>query len=180
MSNIVLVGMPGCGKSTVGVLLAKVLGYPFIDTDLIIQHEEKRLLQNIIDTDGIDAFLGIEGRIVSELRVSNHVIATGGSVIYSQEAMQNLKSDGLVVYLHLEYEEVFSRIRNIKSRGIAMEKGQTLLELYNKRIPLYEKYQDISIQCTGKNIEETVEAVMDRITKFCNDNGNKANIQLDI
>lgn len=157
--------MPGCGKSTIGVLLAKALGRPFVDTDLMIQQEENRLLQEIIDRDGIKVFLDIEERVVAGLDAGRSIIATGGSVVYGKKAMEHLKEIGWVVYLQLEYEEVESRIKNMKSRGIAIGKGQTLMDLYRERIPLYEKYQDMTVECSGKDIEETVSLLKERLQK---------------
>jgi len=163
--NIVLIGMPGSGKSTIGVLLAKALGMPFIDTDLIIQQKNGKLLQEIIDSEGLERFLEIEEQVVLDLDVEEYVIATGGSVIYKEKGMQSLKRNGLMVYLELEYAEIESRIKNMKTRGIAMQKGYTLLRLYNERIPLYKKYADIVVNCSGKGIEETVEAIVNALHK---------------
>jgi len=158
--NIVLIGMPGSGKSTIGVLLAKALGLPFIDTDLLIQQSQNKLLQDIINQEGIQKFLKIEEKVVSQMDVEGHVIATGGSVIYSPHAMSKLEQRGIVVYLELEYEEIERRIKNIKTRGIVMEKGCTLWKLYEERVPLYKKYADIVVNCSDKDIEEVVETVI--------------------
>lgn len=128
--NIVLIGMSGAGKSTLGVLLAKALGMDFIDTDLIIQQLEGRLLQEIIDHEGIDKFMEIEEKIVSELELNNCVISTGGSVIYSNKAMNALKQVGQIVYLHVPYEEIQKRLINITTRGIVMKKGNSLKDVY--------------------------------------------------
>lgn len=158
--NIVLIGMPGAGKSTIGVLLAKALKMPFIDTDLLIQQKENRYLQEIINTDGIEMFLKIEEEVLMNLNARRSVIATGGSAVYSPGAMLHLKQNGITVYLHLEYEKLEKRLKDIKSRGIAMAEGQSLLDLYNERIPLYWKYADLTIDCSEKNMEEIViEAV---------------------
>ncbi|MCX7710074.1 MAG: shikimate kinase [Clostridia bacterium] len=163
MKNIVLIGMPGSGKSTIGVLLAKAVGMPFVDTDIVIQQETGRLLQDIINKDGIKSFLEIEERVVSRLNLKDHVIATGGSVVYSRRAMERLQSNSIIVYLQLTYEEVEARIKNITTRGIAMEKGQTLYDLYQERIALYEQYQDMVIPCTGKSVEEVIGEVKKKI-----------------
>ena len=156
MDNIVLIGMPGVGKSSAGVVLAKVLGYEFVDTDLVIQREEKRLLKDIIAMDGNDAFLVIENKINAGIDVHNSVIATGGSVIYGKEAMEHLKNIGTVVYLRASLETIQSRLLNLEGRGVAMKNGQSLEDLYYERIPLYEQYADMIIDMDGSTIEETV------------------------
>ena len=158
--NIVLVGMPGAGKSTVGVLLAKAMKMPFADTDLLIQEKEDQALQDIIDTAGLEQFLKIEERVILELTYKGHVIATGGSVVYSEAAMRHLKDHGVVVYLELPYLEVEQRINNITTRGIAMGPGESLLDIYKQRVPLYEKHADITVSCTGSNMEEVVEKII--------------------
>jgi len=168
VKNIVLIGMPGAGKSTVGVLLAKALGMPFIDTDLKIQEEEGKLLQEIIDTKGIEQFIKIEERVALNLNVKNHVIATGGSIIYGQLAMEHLKKNGLLVYLKLPYKEIERRVKNITTRGIAMAKGQTLLELYKERVILYERYADIIVDCSNKTIEDIVSIIKKKVRFYGN------------
>lgn len=162
-NNIILIGMPGAGKSTIGVLLAKALKKPFIDTDLIIQEKQNRYLQEIIDADGIDKFLSIEKSTILDLTARNHLIATGGSAVYSEEALLHLK--GKVVYLKLGLEEIERRIINIKSRGIALKPGESLAELYNERVPLYEKYADIIVDCSGKDVEEVVNEIKGTVSK---------------
>lgn len=159
MGNIVLTGMPGAGKSTVGVVLAKKLGYTFLDTDLIIQERESRLLHEIIGQDGLDAFLKKENEVNAALEAKNAVIATGGSVVYGTEAMAHLASIGTVIYLKLGYNELESRLGNLYKRGVAMREGQTLSSLYEERIPLYEKYADITIDCSQKSIREVVQEI---------------------
>ncbi len=158
--NIVLIGMPGAGKSTVGVLLAKTLGMLFIDTDLLIQ-EEGRLLQEIIDGDGIKKFLKIEENVVLQVDAKNSVIATGGSVIYSKNVINHLKERGKLIYLKLGYDEIERRINNMSSRGIAIGKDQKLIDLYNERIVWYEKYADIIIDCSDATIEDVVQKIVD-------------------
>lgn len=148
--------MPGAGKSTVGVLLAKALSRTFVDTDLIVQAAEGRRLQDIIDEDGLDAFRAIEERHVLAIDVDNAVIATGGSVPYSEKAMAHLKANGTVVYLQLPLEEVLRRITNMDSRGIAIAPGQSFEALYAERLPLYERYADITIACNGLTHEQVV------------------------
>lgn len=156
IKNIILIGMPGSGKSTVGVLLAKALGLNFIDTDLIIQKKTGKLLQNIIDNEGIDSFIRIEEKVLQKINVVGHVIATGGSAIYSDIAMNHLKINGLLIYLNVSYKEIERRINNIKTRGIAMIKGGSLWDLYIERTQLYEMYADITIDCDGNDVEDIV------------------------
>ncbi len=160
MKNIVLIGMPGCGKSTVGVLLAKAMGFRFIDTDLVIQNRTGRLLQQIIDEEGLDAFCIEEERaIMSVEERSGCVIATGGSAVYSRSAMLYLKQSGYVYYLSLPVEQVEKRIRNITTRGIAMRKGDSIADVFRRRRQLYEEYADITVDCSGKTLEETVAEI---------------------
>ena len=163
--NIVLIGMPGCGKSTVGVVLAKALEYSFIDSDLIIQRREKMSLQKIINSKGIKSFLKAEEDAVFTIFEDDAVIATGGSVVYSDKAMTYLKENGIVIYLRLPFEEIEKRLVNIKTRGVAMEKGATLLSLFKERTPLYEKWADITIDTSGLTLEETVERIIDTAKK---------------
>lgn len=158
--NIILIGMPGAGKSTVGVLLAKAMTCNFLDTDISIQRREKKQLQDIISEQGLDAFIAIENAVLSRLEVDGCVIATGGSAVYSAEAMAHLKSIGTVVYIRLSLEEILRRVNNITTRGIAMKKGKTLADVYAERVPLYEKYADIVVDGEGSSIEEAVERVI--------------------
>ena len=159
MDNIVLIGMPGVGKSTVGVILAKILGYEFVDADLVIQKEEGKLLKDIIAQQGTDGFIQVENRVNSQLDVHHSVIATGGSVIYGKEAMAHLKEIGTVVYLKQSFRVLNRRLRNIRNRGVVLKEGQTLRDLYEERRVLYEKYADVIVDEYGLSIEETVEAV---------------------
>jgi shikimate kinase len=163
--NIVLIGMPGAGKSTIGIVLAKTLKKPFLDTDLLIQQREDELLQDIINKKGIAAFLKIEEEVVAGLNVKNHVIATGGSVVYSPLAMGALKEAGTLVYLPLAFEEIQKRIRNITTRGIAMNQGQSLKNLYHERLPLYEKYADIIVDCAGLRDEQVIAEIKNKLEK---------------
>lgn len=164
--NIVLIGMPGCGKSTIGVLLAKALLLDFIDTDLILQNKAGKSLVEIIAEIGNEGFKALENKVLSEIECINTVIATGGSAVYGEAAMRNLKANGITVYLKLPVEDIKARIHNISTRGIAMEKGVTIDELYLKRAPLYEKYADITVDCSDKGIEETVEIIKNLVVKF--------------
>ena len=163
--NIVLIGMPGSGKSTVGVILAKSLGVDFIDTDLLIQRRENRLLQDIIDKDGIDFFLDREMDTVLNVSSDNAVIATGGSVILREAAMNYLKKDGTVIFLDVSVGELEGRLSNIKTRGVAAEKGETVKDIYNKRISLYKKYADFTVDASTLSCEETVNAICEILNK---------------
>ncbi|MCD7871971.1 MAG: shikimate kinase [Clostridiales bacterium] len=158
--NIILIGMPGSGKSTCGVLAAKMLLKNFFDTDLLIQSIEGKRLQNIINEKGISGFKAAEEHAVLSLEISGAVIATGGSVVYSDKAMRHLKSLGKILYLHLSFESMEKRISNIKTRGIVLEHGSSLADMYKERLPLYEKYADITIECDNENIEETVKKIV--------------------
>jgi len=164
-TNIVLLGMPGSGKSTVGVLLAKCLGKEFIDTDLLIQKQEGRLLSKIIEEEGLERFIQIENRVNASVQAENSVIAPGGSAIYGKEAMEHLKEIGEVVYLKLSYRTVARRLGDLKKRGVVFRPGQSLRALYKERCPLYERYADYIVECDGKKIGETLEAVRDKIGK---------------
>lgn len=163
MSNLVLIGMPACGKSTVGVTLAKTLGMKFLDTDLLIQEREGALLQELIDTKGNDYFKKVEEYVLRSVETENTVISTGGSAVYYPEAMKHFKKNGKVIYLQVSYEEIEKRLNNITTRGITMAPGQTLRDLYDSRIKLYEMYADITIENNNANMEETVK----KITQTC-------------
>ena len=158
--NIVLIGMPGVGKSSLGVVLAKELGFEFVDADLLIQKREKRLLKEIIAQDGVDGFLKVEEEVNAEIEAERTIIATGGSVVYSQKAMEHLKSIGKVVYLKLNFDDLNNRLGNLKGRGVVLKDGQTLKSLYEERTPLYEKYADITVSEDGLNLEETLSNVL--------------------
>lgn len=162
-SNIVMIGMPGAGKSTAGVILAKVMGYSFVDADLVIQEREKRLLKDIIATEGVDGFLRVENDVLKSLNPENTVIATGGSAVYGSEAMEHLKEIGTVVYLKLPFDVINKRLGDIKGRGVVLKEGQTLYDLYVERTVLYEKYADLVIDESNKSIEETVEEIAKNI-----------------
>lgn len=155
--NFTLIGMPASGKSTVGVLLAKRLGYSFVDVDIMIQEKEKRLLKEIIAQEGTDGFMEVENRINASLDVDHSVIAPGGSVIYGKEAMEHLKEISTIVYLKLSYKDVERRLGNLVDRGVVLKDGMTLLDLYNERVPYYEKYADITVDETGQTAGETVD-----------------------
>ena len=159
MKNITLIGMPGAGKSTIGVILAKSLLCDFTDTDLIIQKKTGKSLCDILDERGTEGFLQLENDIICAESFENSVIATGGSAVYGEEAMAMLKKISTVVFLDVSVDELEKRLSNIKTRGVAMKKGTTVKELYNERLPLYEKYADIILDCTGLTAEECVERI---------------------
>lgn len=159
-SNIVLIGMPGSGKSSCGVIAAKVMLKNFFDTDLLLQGLEQSRLQDLIDEKGTDYFYAAEENAILSLKLEATVIATGGSVIYSEKAMEHLKSLGQVIYLHLSYETMMKRIHNFTTRGIVVKNGNTLFDMYNERLPLYEKYADKIIYCDENTVEETVEQIV--------------------
>ena len=161
--NLILIGMSGAGKSTLGVLLAKSLGRNFFDTDLLIQQREGKLLQRILDEDGIGYFLRAEERAIRSLRLRGCVIATGGSVVYSHAAMSHLSSCGRVIYLKVDYEELSARLSNIKNRGIVFKGASDLRSVYEERLPLYEKYADLTVDCTGRDVESCVEALIESL-----------------
>lgn len=146
-SNLVLIGMPGAGKSTVGVLLAKMTSRNFMDSDIMIQTAQGHTLQDIVDTQGPLALLDIEERMLLNLTCANHVIATGGSAVYSHAAMQSLKMRGVIIFLDVDLPTLTSRIQNFGTRGLAKRPGQSLSDLFEERFPLYRKYADIKISC---------------------------------
>lgn len=165
MKNIIFIGMPASGKSTVGVVVAKRLGYDFIDTDLLIQKQEGRLLKDIIADVGNEGFLEIENQVNRDLVAENAVISPGGSVVYCEEAMLHLKEIGTVVYLKTSYEDIYNRISNAKNRGVVLKEGQTLKSLYDERVKLFEKYADYTISEEGLDLEETIDKVLELFEK---------------
>ena len=164
-SNIILIGMPGSGKSTVGVILAKVTSRGFADTDVLIQTSDSRSLQEIVDTDGHMALRKIEEKILLRLDCRNHVIATGGSSVYSHAGMEHLKSDGFIVFLDVDIATLESRIHNLESRGLARRRDQTLADLFEERHPLYTKYADITVVCAGLTHEEVCARIIEEWTR---------------
>ena len=161
--NIVLIGMPGVGKSTVGVILAKVLGYQFVDADLVIQQQEGKLLCEIIEEVGTEGFIEVENRINASLNVTHSIIATGGSVVYGKEAMEHLQSIGRVVYLKVSYETLEKRLADIKGRGVVLKEGQDLKALFEERSPLYEKQADIEISEGTLGVEKNKKKIIENL-----------------
>lgn len=160
MNNIILIGMPGSGKSTIGVVLAKVLGYDFIDSDLLIQKSANRLLWQIMEEDGIDGFNKIEEKVNSSIESTNSVIATGGSAVYGEKAMRHLGEIGTIVYLDVRYQTLKKRLGNLKKRGVVLKPNQTLKDLYIERLALYKKYAHITIDADHMNIPQTVDSIV--------------------
>lgn len=163
MNNIILIGMPGSGKSTTGVVLAKTVGYSFVDTDLLISKKSHKKLQQIIDKDGLESFLKSEEEIGSTLKADKCVIATGGSMVLSEMAMKNLKSLGTVVFLDVSLNELKRRIKNIKTRGIAFKEGETLDDIFMQRTPLYKQYADVVIRCSARGIEKSIDKLVEKL-----------------
>ena len=168
MNNVTLIGMPGSGKSTIGVILAKALRYEFLDSDLLIQKQEKRKLSEIIEQDGPEKFKEIENQVNADIHVTDTVIAPGGSVIYCDEAMEHLKSIGKVIYLKLSLESLSKRLGNLKGRGVLLKDGQSLKDLYEERVPLYEKYADIIVNEHHSTIQKTVNKIVEKLEDMKN------------
>lgn len=163
MDNIILIGMPGSGKSTVGVVLAKALGMKFVDVDLLIQEREGALLQEMIDSRGVESFLDLERDVICSLDCRGTVVAPGGSCVCREESIAHMRGLGRVVYLQLSLDDVEGRIHNQASRGIALQPGQTLADVYRYRVPLYEKCAHITVPAGGQSLADTVEAVKDAL-----------------
>lgn len=161
--NVILIGMPGAGKSTVGVVLAKKLGYRFLDSDLVIQDKYGKLLHELIEEHGVEGFWAIENEVNASLDTTKSVIATGGSAVYGAEAMEHLRTIGKVVYLKLDYREVAERLGDLTARGVTLFPGQTLQDLYEERTPLYEKYAHIVVECDGKMLREVATEVAEQV-----------------
>ncbi len=157
--NIILIGMPTSGKSSAGVILAKILGLDFVDTDLLIQKRENRKLHEILSEEGLNAFLRIEEDVCLSLDEKGSVIATGGSVVYGEKAMAHLKSLGIIVYLEIDFDTLTKRLHNVKQRGVVLREGQTIRDLYEERKLLYSKYADITVSEAGLDMEETVDSI---------------------
>lgn len=161
MKNIVLIGMPGAGKTTIGNLLSQKLDMSFVDTDSLIKQKSGKSPQQIIDEKGVEEILSMEEKVVMDLNLKNFVVSTGGSVVYSSKAVNHLKNNGLVVYLKADYPDIERRIRNLKTRGIVFKNGQDLKGVYNERSPLYEKYADITVDCTNKSLNEVLDTIIE-------------------
>ncbi|HHX92314.1 MAG TPA: shikimate kinase [Clostridiales bacterium] len=159
-NNIVLIGMPGSGKTTVGRELSLRTGMPQADGDHIIEDAEGRKLQDILDTEGTDYFKVLEGKVLASLAYQKHVISPGGSAVYYPEAMVHLSNIGDIVYLNVEFPEICRRVTNLESRGIVFKPGQTFEDLYNERTPLYEKYAEVNLDTKGMTAAETAEEIL--------------------
>ena len=158
--NVILIGMPGSGKSTLGILLAKALVFDFIDTDVVIQTRQHGRLIEILERLGAEQFCAVENQYCAELELDQYVVATGGSVIYSSDAMTNFQRLGTIVYLSIEFDELLPRITDMDSRGIVMQPGQSFADLYAERVPLYRQFANITVDCTGEDHEHTVSQIM--------------------
>ena len=166
MKSIVLIGMPGCGKSTLGVILAKELGLGFVDTDIVIQNRTGLLLQTTLEKSGILGLLDEEEKAILSLDLSKpYVVSTGGSAVLREKSMEHLKRNGVCVYIQLDYSEIEGRINNRDTRGIAAEKDETLKDIYDYRTPFYEKYADITVNCMNRTVEENVEYIRQMLVK---------------
>lgn len=161
--NIILIGMPGAGKSTVGVVLAKKLGFAFVDSDLVIQEKEGKLLHEIISQRGVDGFWAVEEAVNVSMEADRTVIATGGSAVYGSRAMEHFQNIGTVVYLKLSFDAISDRLGDLNERGVTLRKGQNLIQLYEERAPLYEKYANITIDCEHLSIREIVGQIAETV-----------------
>ena len=161
--NITLIGMPGVGKSTIGVILAKIIGYEFVDSDIVIQKQEGKLLKEIIADVGNQGFLAIENRVHAEMELTNSIVSPGGSICYCRQGMEHLREISTVIYLKLDYPKLKRRLGNLTARGVVLKNGQSLYDLYKERTPLYEKYAHVVIDETNLNVEKTIKAVMDAL-----------------
>ena len=165
--NIVLIGMPGAGKSTLGIVLAKIMNYDFVDADLVIQSQCDKTLQKLIDACGPEGFIQVENQILSDIRASKAIIATGGSAVYSDEAMRHLTEIGTVVYLKISYEQLVGRLSDFQERGVVLKGGigMSLRELYDERLPLYERYAEVTVDVDDLYITAAARKVADALEK---------------
>lgn len=169
-NNIVLIGMPGAGKSTLGIVLAKIMNLNFIDADLVIQNQTDKTLQKIIDALGPEGFIEVENQILSDIKAENSIISTGGSAVYSDEAMKHLGEIGTIVYLKISYDQLVERLSDLQERGVVLKGGigMSLRELYDERKPLYEQYADITVDVNDLSITAAARKVADAIEKANN------------
>lgn len=165
-SNIILIGMPGSGKSTVGVILAKMIAKRFLDTDILLQNIEKRSLQDIVDKDGHMALRGVEQKVLLSIQCCNHIIATGGSAAYSEPAMMHLKVNGTIVFLHADLTALSQRIHNYETRGLAKRPDQSFQDLFEERLALYEKYADITIRSSKMTQDQVCDAIVNELIEM--------------
>ncbi len=172
-SNIVLIGMPGVGKSTIGVILAKILGYQFIDSDLIIQKRCDKLLKEIIEEKGVDGFIEIENGVNCSLNEKNTIIATGGSAVYGKEAMKHFSENAIIIYLEIGLIPLTRRLGDLQNRGVVLHEGQNLKDIYNERVPLYNKYADIIVNEDDCSIEKTITKIERKLQAYRDKNGIK-------
>jgi shikimate kinase len=163
--NLILIGMSGAGKSTLGVLLAKALGKQFVDTDLLIQQKTGKLLQEILDTEGIDRFLEIEEEVLSSLDMTQSVISTGGSAVYSEKAMRHLKKGGVTLHLHVDYPALTKRLHNLSTRGIVFKGQSDLRGVYEDRLRLYLAYADLTVDCTHNSVDDSVDQILQALSQ---------------
>ncbi len=163
MRNIVLIGMPGVGKSTTGIVIAKMLGYQFVDADLLIQSRYGDILEHLIEKHGIEGFIAMENEVNRSIEAKRTVIATGGSVCYCSEALEKMRSEDVIVYLKADYETIQKRLGSLKKRGVVIRKGSTLRDLYEERIPLYEKYADVVVDVSGCSFGESVDRTINAL-----------------
>ena len=165
--NIVLIGMPGAGKTTLGIVLAKIMNYDFVDADLVIQSQCDKTLQKLIDACGPEGFIQVENQILSDIRASKAIIATGGSAVYSDEAMRHLTEIGTVVYLKISYEQLVGRLSDFQERGVVLKGGigMSLRELYDERLPLYERYAEVTVDVDDLSITAAARKVADALEK---------------
>lgn len=164
--NLIFIGMPGSGKSTNGVVLAKVLGCDFLDADILIQNEKGMRLDEILDEFGPDGFNKVEEEVLSGIDLSDSVIATGGSAVYGEKAMKHLRSIGTVIYLEIAYDDLKKRLGDLKKRGVSIKEGQTLYDLYMERKPLYERYADVTVNVTNQSIRESIDKIKEELAKL--------------
>jgi shikimate kinase len=163
-SNIILIGMPGSGKSTVGVILAKMLAKRYLDTDILLQNIEKRSLQDIVDKNGHMALRKVEQKVLLAIHCRNHIVATGGSAAYSESAMIHLKRDGIIVFLHADLPTLNQRIHNYETRGLAKRPEQSFQDLFEERLVLYEKYADITVESSNLTQDQVCDAIVDKLS----------------